>query len=322
MTAKAKPKVDLDLANAVLGIGLKIAEGAIPSCKTRPIKKAIRRSKAEIEIIKRYMYEIAEEDQPVTVRQLFYRLVAAGVIRKSEAEYKNTVCRLSADMRRDGDLPYDWIADSTRWMRKPTTHSSLEAALENTARCYRRAIWDDQDAYVEVWLEKEALAGVLLEVTARWDVPLMVTRGYPSISYLYSAGAAIQQIGKPVYLYYFGDHDPSGVDITRNVEEGIREYAPDAEVCFERVAVTEQQIEASNLPTRPTKKSDSRAKHFRGDSVDVDAIPPKILRQLARECIEQHIDSDILQATYDIENAERDTLDEIVERLPEWGAVK
>src|SRR5262249_17894436 len=179
---------------------------------------------------------------------VFYQLVSQGVIAKTEAEYKATVVRLLAVMRREGEVPFGWIADNTRWMRKPRTHSSLEEALRRTAETYRRAVWDDQPAYVEVWLEKDGLAGVLYQVTEEWDVPLMVTRGYPSLSYLYEAAEAIQASGKPAHLYYFGDYDPSGLDIPRTVEAGIRECAPDAEADFQLAAVTGGPIRDVNLP--------------------------------------------------------------------------
>jgi hypothetical protein len=194
-------------------------------------------------------------DNPMTVRQVFYQLVSQGVIAKTEAEYKSTVVRLLAAMRRAGEIPFDWIADNTRWMRKPKTYSDVEQALQRTAEAYRRSLWDNQDVYVEIWLEKDALAGVLYRVTSSWDVPLMVTRGYPSLSYLYEAADTIAAVGKPAHLYYFGDNDPSGLDITRAVE---------AEVYFERVAVTAAQITDLGLPTRPTKKTDSRSKGFEG----------------------------------------------------------
>src|SRR6185295_6764294 len=157
---------------------------------------------------------------------------------KTEAQYKNTICRLLGLMRRERVIPFGRIADNTQWMRKPRTYSTFESALERTAETYRRALWDNQADYVEVWLEKDALAGVLYEETESWDVPLMVTRGYPSISYLYEAAESIAAEQKPAYLYYFGDYDPSGIDITRAVESGIREFAPEAEIYFERLAVT------------------------------------------------------------------------------------
>src|SRR5579884_1723964 len=151
----------------------------------RPTKR--RRTKKEIEGIKDVLYETLAEDNPMTVRQVFYQLVSRGVIAKTETEYKATVGRLLTDMRRAGEIPFGWIADNTRWMRKPGTYSSMEQALQRTAEAYRRSLWDNQGVYVEVWLEKDALAGVLYRATESWDVPLMVTRGYPSLSYLYDA---------------------------------------------------------------------------------------------------------------------------------------
>ena len=248
----------------------------------------------------------------MTCRQIFYRLVSSGVIEKTEAEYKATVVRLLGAMRREGDISFGWIADSTRWMRKPQTFTNLEQALRRTLEHYRRALWDNQDAYVEVWLEKDALAGVVDEVTRQWDVPLMVTRGYPSLTYLYEAAELIKAKRKPVYLYYLGDWDPSGVDISRTVEEGIRELAPSAEVYFERVAVTPEQIKDWSLLTRPTKTSDTRSRTFQGGSVEVDAIPPSTLRDLVEVCIIKHVNADALEKLEVIEESERDIFRRIV----------
>ena len=234
-----------------------------------------------MEAIRDAIYEVAATDHPVTVRQVFYRLVSKGVIAKTEGEYDKTVCRLLGNMRREGEIPFGWIADNTRWMRKPRTHTGLAAMLEESAKLYRRDLWDSQDVYIEVWLEKEALAGVIYDVTAKWDVPLMVTRGYPSLTYLHEAAEAIEAQDRPVHLYYFGDHDPSGVDIERVVKERIAEFAPWADVALDRVAVTAGQVKQLHLPTRPTKRSDSRSRGWAGGSVEVDAIPPHTLRAMA-----------------------------------------
>lgn len=273
-----------------------------------PIKRQ-RRTKADMAAIKKVMLAILAEDQPMTVRQVFYRLVSIGTIEKTEAEYKSTVCRLLTEMRLGGDLPFHWIADSTRWMRKPRTHDGLAALMEETARLYRRKLWNDQEVYCEIWLKKEALAGVLLDVTNEWDVPLLVTRGYPSISFLHTAADGINRQGKPTFLYYFGDHDPSGVDIQRNITERLRQFAPYAVINVERVAVTPDQIEEWSLPLRPTKKSDTRAKNFQGGSVEVDAIPPAKLRELAEERIVQHVDEHQLRVTEAAERSEQVILD-------------
>lgn len=282
--------------------------------KTRPIKRRKRRSKEDIQDIKNAIYRVLMDEHPMTVRQVFYQLVSLGVIDKTEKEYKNTVCRLVKDMRLEYSIPFGWIADNTRWMRKPRTYSGLREVLEAAIETYRRSIWQDANCYIEIWLEKDALAGVLYQITAEWDVPLMVTRGYPSITYLYEAAEAIRERGKPTYLYYFGDRDPSGVDIPRNVEDRIREFAPDIPIHFECVAVTEEQIQTLNLPTRPTKSSDSRAKNFEGESVEVDAIPPRQLRQLVRNCIEAHVDLAEFERIKRVEEQERLTLATLARR--------
>ncbi len=282
------------------------------ACGTRPIK---RRSRSDMHAIKQAIHQVLAETHPATVRQTFYQLVSRGAIAKTETEYKSTVVRLLTSMRRSGEIPFGWIADNTRWMRKPASYSSLSDMLTESQRFYRRALWDDQDAYVEIWLEKDALSGVLYDVTAEFDVPLMVTRGYPSISYLYEAAEAIAETEKPAYLYYFGDYDPSGCDITRAVESGIREFAPDADIHFERVAVTPAQIAAWRLPSRPTKQSDSRSEGFDGDSVEVDSIPPATLRELVRDAITRHIDPRQMAASLAIEEQERETLRRIIGNL-------
>jgi hypothetical protein len=268
-------------------------------------------------LIRNAIFELAAEYWPMTVRQVFYQMVSRGLIDKTEASYKSVVCRLLVLMRRDGTIPYGWIADNTRWMRKPNTHGSLQSMLDQSQRTYRRALWKDQECYVEVWLEKEALAGVLVDVTERWDVPLMVTRGYPSVSFLHSAGEQLAEVECPAFVYYFGDRDPSGVDIDRFVEKELRLHAPKCDLTFRRVAVLEGQIAQYGLQTRPTKKSDSRSKTFRGESVEVDAIDPDTLRELCETCITGHIDAERLERTRAVEEAERDTLATIALNIEE-----
>jgi len=145
----------------------------------------------------------------------------------------------------------------------------------------------------------------------------MVTRGYPSISFLHAAAQSIAWEGKPAVLYYYGDRDPSGVDIPRFVEDSIRDLAPDVDLTFDLVAVTEGQITEMQLPTRPTKRTDTRSKNFHGESVEVDAIPPDQLKKLCEDCITQHIDDDRLEAMRIVEDAERTTLGSIRFQLSE-----
>lgn len=278
-----------------------------PAYGSRPIR-ALRRSPATMALLKQVLVDVLAADHPMTVRQCFYRLVSLGVIAKTEQEYKSTVVRLLGELRREGRIPYAWLADNTRWMRKPTTYSSLRQMLARSIETYRRAVWDSQASYVEIWLEKDALSGVLYEVTETWDVPLMVTRGYPSLTFLHSAADAIAAQGKPTAIYYLGDHDPSGVDIPRKVEREIRTFAPGVPLTFERVAVLPEQIAVWGLPTRPTKTTDSRSRDFDGESVEVDAIPPQTLRALVEACITRHVDPAALGRLAAVEQQERVTL--------------
>lgn len=288
--------------------------------ESRLIKPRTRRTNAEIEALKAEIISVVAGLRPMTIRQLFYQLVSRGTIAKTENEYKNTVVRLASDLRREKRLPYNWIADNTRWQRKPDTHSSLETMLQESADFYRRSLWNEQNSYVEIWLEKDALSGVLYQVTSRWDVPLMVTRGYASLSFLAASAEAIEAQGKPAFLYYFGDHDPSGVDIPRQVEKTLRALAPSAEIYFERVAVNRDQIVDLKLPTRPTKSTDSRAKSFEGESVEVDAISPDELRNMCEQRIAQHVNPNILERTFRIEKLERESLQKIALDFSGGGA--
>jgi hypothetical protein len=270
--------------------------------------KRFRRTKAAITNIKTAIVEILSTDNPQTVRQVFYALTVRGVINKDEVEYQRTAVRLLTEMREKEEVPFEWIADNTRWMRKPTSFTGLDHALRASSRYYRRDLWAAMPAYVEVWCEKDALAGVLLAETEVYDVPLMVARGYSSISFLHSAAQAIKAKNKPTFIYHFGDLDPSGVDAARDVEAKLRRYAPDAEIHFERPAVTRAQVDLWNLPTRPTKMSDTRAKKFAGTSVELDAIPAAKLRELVRGCIERHVDQQQLKILRIAENSEREIL--------------
>ena len=198
--------------------------------------------------------------------------------------------RLLGDMREAGEIPFGWIADNTRWMRKPATFVGLDACLKATSEFYRRDLWAAMPVYVEVWCEKDALAGVLIEETEPYDVPLMVARDTRRSVSCTARPRRSRPRASRRYIYHFGDLDPSGVDAARDIEAKLRRYAPEAEIHFERPAVTRDQVEEWSLPSRPTKTTDTRAKKFIGTSVELDAIPASKLRELVRGCIERHID--------------------------------
>jgi hypothetical protein len=270
---------------------------------TSPIKRN-RRTRAEVQELQDAILRVCLADHPLSVRGVFYRVMSAGAVEKSEKAY-GAVQREVLKLRRSGRLPYEWIADGTRWHLKSPSWSNVEDALDDAAASYRRALWHDQDTYVEVWSEKEAISSIVSPITNRWDVPLMIARGFSSESFLWSTASAIRTTGKPTVVYQLGDHDPSGIAAWEHIQTRLREFAPDVEIHFERIAVTEEQIEVLSLPTRPTKKSDTRSKNFSGESVEVDAIPTSVLTQIVENAVLQHIDQHALEITRMVEESER-----------------
>ena len=188
-------------------------------------RKRYRSTKAEIEQRRDGLYSIVESMKPMTVRQVYYQATVRDIVEKDEAGYNKVQTDL-VQMRKAGALPYEWLADNTRWQRKPRTFYSVEEALNHTARFYRKALWADIDTYVEVWLEKDALAGVVLPITSEFDVSLMVARGYASLSFLHSAADYIASLDVATHIYHFGDFDPSGVNAGEKIEQTLKEMAP------------------------------------------------------------------------------------------------
>jgi hypothetical protein len=283
--------------------------------------KRHRSTKAEVETRRETLLDIVAEMQPMTVRQVFYQATVRGLVEKAESGYAKVQTDLTL-LRRAGELPYDWLADNTRWQRKPRTFDSVEDALNETARFYRKSLWADADAYVEIWLEKDALAGVVYPVTNMYDVPLMVARGYASLSFLHSAAEYINELTVPAYIYHLGDYDPSGVNAAEKIEETLRELAPHADITFERLAVTRQQIALWRLPTRPTKKSDTRAKGFGKISVELDSIEPQRLRSLVQSVIEVHLPARQFKVLKAAEESERELLTSLVRVATKAGRRK
>jgi hypothetical protein len=259
------------------------------------------------------LYKILEKEHPMTVRQVFYQAVTRGLVGKTELEYNRAVMRLLIELRRGGVIPFEWIVDNTRQVQRLSTHDGVQDALLAAADSYCRSLWSDTREVVAVWLEKDALAGVLWEVVAQYDVPLMVGRGYDSLTFKHDVSELFEAHGRDVFIYLFGDWDPSGKDISRVLERDLREWAPNVKLTFERVAVTEKQIEEWSLPVRPTKHTDPRAKEFKGDSVELDAIPPAELRRLVTESISRHVDQDHLDEIRQTEAEDREALRRIAE---------
>lgn len=263
----------------------------------------IKESSRPLWIAIRWEFEV--QQPPMTVRQMFYRMSSQGMVDKTENGYRQVQYALTA-MRRAGAIPFEWLADNTRWVRKPQTYGNLSEALGHMQEFYRRQLWANQPVYLEIWLEKDALAGVLSDVTTEYDVPLYVTRGYPSLSYLHNAAEALKGIQKPIYIYHFGDYDASGQDAARSIREGLEGFGARFE--FIQYAVTKEQIQGFNLQTRPAKGSDPRAARHGAIAVELDAIAPADLRAMVRFVIERHIDEDALEWARMLEREEKSVI--------------
>ena len=285
---------------------------------TSPVKRA-RRTRGAIEGLDHALIGIVGAHPPVTVRQVFYLATTRGLVPKDEAKGYRVVQRRLVALRAAGLIPYGWITDNARMVRRLNRWQDPEHFAAQVASFYRRDYWAHSDVRVEVWLEKDALAGVLYPVVVtEWGLELFVTRGFASVSYLEAAAEDTREDGRPTFVYVLTDLEPSGIDIARKIAEELPRRAPKVEVTVSRLAVTLEQVDAFNLPTRPTKQTDTRAKKFEArygtSSVELDAIPPELLRGMVSEAISQHSDPAELARLKTVERLERESLAEV------WGA--
>ena len=287
-----------------------------------------RATRDEMEERAEFLIAYAGEHGPVTVRQLYYQAEVKGVagIDKTDAGY-DKVQRQVLELRRAGRLPYDNIADLTRWTRKPRTYDSVEAALRSTAQFYRKALWRDADFYVEIWREKDALAGVIYPITEEYDVPLMVARGYASETFCFEAIAAREDNPREYHVWYLGDFDRSGCDAAKSLKEKLERFAGEKgiDVGFRVLAIEEGDIskfDASGmtalvnlngvlrwLPAREHKRKSPADKAWPHPyAIELDAIEPDDLRRMVRQVIENYLPADQLEILKVAEQSEREQI--------------
>ena len=257
---------------------------------------------------------IAEEDGQVTLRHLFYRLVGQGLIDKTESGYKR-VGSYTKEWRHAGLMPYAALSDNTRWYYRAIRYSSPEEAVANALKNYHSDIWDNWTAHKEIWTEKDAMVSILLGAADPLGVKVFSTRGYASIGSIANTAAPdiISHLkeDKSVYIYYFGDHDPSGKDIDRAAQSAIERHLSDKEkphFHFERVAILPEDIEKYNLPTRPTKKTDSRSSKFEGESVELDSMDMRIIKQRVHDCIMENVPEELMQEALATERIDKERI--------------
>jgi hypothetical protein len=185
--------------------------------------RGARRTKVQLAKLDELILEVCRGEHPATVRRVFYLVESRGGVLKTESGYK-AVQRACLKLRRSGDLPYRWVADGSRWRVKSRSWNRAEDALDDAVSSYRRALWNDQDVYVEVWSEKDAINEIISEITDPWDVPLMIARGFSSETFLFSTAETINAVGKTTVIYNLGDHDLWGVDAWNHVQDKLREF--------------------------------------------------------------------------------------------------
>lgn len=230
----------------------------------------------------------------LTLRQLFYQLVVANLLRNVERSYK-ILGEAISDGRLAGLIDWEAIEDRIRQPFKHPEFENLEELVKAALQSYRLPRWADQEHYVELWVEKDALAGVLRPLALAYHVTLMVNRGYSSQSAMYEAANRFEEAeagGKETVLLYLGDHDPSGEDMVRDIRARLERFGANVDV--QKIALTMAQVKQYNPPPNPAKMSDSRAASYVAEhgasSWEVDALPPDVLHKLIERSIHPFID--------------------------------
>lgn len=278
-----------------------------------PVKRQ-RRTKTELDHLRaECLHILGEYDEQITIRHLFYRLTGRGVISKTEKDYKN-LCGQLTKWRKELEIPFDAFIDGTRWHHGAQTYSSAQEALENSVRNFRKNLWDAQPHYVELWAEKDAILSIIQPIANAWSIPVFPCRGFASISSLFETAQtfkAKKKQGKDAIILYLGDHDPSGIAIDAAIKNSWNFFDMEPPR-FERLAVFDHQIEEFNLPTRPVKETDRRAKNWIGGCVEIDTLTPAQIRDLVDNRLAELVDRGQWERTKLIEQAERDALSEIL----------
>jgi hypothetical protein len=260
--------------------------------------------------------------RPMTVRQVFYQLVSQQVVENCRSRYQ-AVSDALVDARREGAIPWHWIEDRLRVPRGlgdgwDSAEEFLADGVAGLDRGYSAAVWPTQPRYLEAWLEKDALSGIFENALAPYNIGLNVGRGYDGWSSIHNAAVRFWDVPQPeTVILYFGDFDPSGEDMVRSLRERLSDQG--AEPTIIKVALSLDDVTRYNLPPNFTKAADSRRTAFVerfGDlSVELDALPPDVLRARIVEAVEDHMDMGALAEVREQEERGRGWLVEQVARI-------
>jgi len=239
--------------------------------------------------------EILESYNPMTVRQVYYRLVARQLIENNRSSYQ-AVSKALANARKEGIISWQWIEDRLRKPHKVNMWDDMDDFIQTVIASFRLNVWESQEHYVEVWLEKDALSGIFEDALNFYGITLNVGRGYDGWSSIHNAANRFNAHENGTILYY-GDFDPSGEDMVRSLRDRLAFFGCKPNII--KVALTLVDIRLYNLPPDPTKTTDTRSAAFvakNGDiAVELDALPPDVLVTSIKKEVEKLVDMRLLQ---------------------------
>jgi hypothetical protein len=285
----------------------------------------------------RILREYIDAGYVITVRTLYYQLVARDIILNKEASYKN-LTGLVNDARLAGLLDWDVIEDRGRRPVVRPRWGNGRQFLESVLPQYHSDLWQGQPERVFVVVEKDALAGVLEQTCHNYDIPLLAARGYPSASsvrdlvhehvfpYLYEGWhgrgdpGRLRKYPQRIVFLHMGDHDPSGIDMSRDLEHRLRLFSEGLfKLTFRRIALNMEQIEEVNPPPNPAKVTDSRFKDYEdkygSESWELDALPPDYLNFLLEQEVGEHLEKVIWDVRAAALKATRGRLMQLAEKF-------
>lgn len=255
---------------------------------------------------------ILRAENPMTVRQLFYRLVSIAEVENCLHDYQR-VSKAMTKARNDSRIRFSWIVDRSRSNYGGSGWSNLTEYAKWQFRGYRRDYWQDQNNYCEIWCEKDAVVGSIDEVTDKWGVTIRALRGFNSTTAVHHIADDFEDKndeGKRIFVYYLGDHDPSGRAIEMDVANRVAEYNS-GPFDIERLAIHKADIAKFKLPPLRVKMGDTRAKGFirrhGQQAVELDALPPTELRRRIDQAIRAVVNNETWNRAQRIENAELET---------------
>lgn len=279
---------------------------------------------ATLDLIEKANVVIAEYKQmgfDLTLRQLYYQFVSKGYIENNERSYKNFGSAID-DGRLAGLIDWDAIVDRTRNLKAVSHWATPADIIDSAAYSYRIDKWATQPWYVECWVEKEALVGVIQRISTRLDIPYFACRGYVSQSEMWAAARRhlrARDNGKKSLILHLGDHDPSGIDMTRDIMDRLALFG--ASVTVERLALNWDQVEEYNPPPNPAKLTDSRANgyidRFGLESWELDALTPTVLSDLIEKAVLAVRNESAWERAVSRETRERNHLGEVKDRWEE-----